>query len=187
MTNPYYSGIDADGNLKKFPRPVPWTPAAVAARADDIGTLTSLSETEISSADDSGNTPLVWASDSGSLGALVHILDRCAEGDRDGDAAINVRGYLGNTPLCRAARGGHAECVSALLARGDIDANIANDKKQFPLHFAAFKKHVEVVEVMLRSGKCDTFVEDRKGRTPAEDTSVEEIREMILMYRTKKG
>jgi len=99
------------------------------------------------------------------------------------NCGVNARGHLGNTALGRAARGGHSECVKILLEREDIDANIANEKKQFPLHFGAFKKRPEVVKVMLESGKCDTFVEDRKGRTPAEDTSVEEIRNMILKYR----
>jgi ankyrin repeat protein len=55
---------------------------------------------------------------------------------------------------------------------------------QYPLHFAAFKKHPQVVRVMLESGKCSTTVVDRKGRTPAEDTSLEEIRQMILEYRS---
>mmetsp|Transcript_3986 Transcript_3986/g.7655 ORF Transcript_3986/g.7655 Transcript_3986/m.7655 type:complete len:131 (-) Transcript_3986:1709-2101(-) len=99
-------------------------------------------------------------------------------------AIINTRGYLGNTPLARACRGGHLLCVELLLLkRNDVDPNICNDKMQYPLHFAAFKKYPEVVRVMLERGKCDTMVMDRKGRTPADDTSSEEIRQMILEYR----
>ncbi len=62
---------------------------------------------------------------------------------------------------------------------------ICNEKLQYPLHFAAFKKHADVVKVLLESGKCDTLVKDRKDRTPAEDTSVEETRNVILSHREK--
>jgi hypothetical protein len=54
---------------------------------------------------------------------------------------------------------------------------------QYPLHFAAFKKKHDVVKVLLESKKCDTMVLDRKGRTPAEDTSDESIRSLILESR----
>jgi ankyrin repeat protein len=64
-----------------------------------------------------------------------------------------------------------------------INPNIANEKMQYPLHFAAFKKHQDVVKVLLQSKKCDTMVIDRKGRTPAEDTSDEAIRSLILEAR----
>merc|ERR1712110_1304710 len=98
------------------------------------------------------------------------------------------RGYLGNTATARAARGGHLSCVKLLLGNereNGVDPNICNEKKQYPLHFAAFKNHPEVVRVLLDSGLCDTLVQDRKGRTPAEDTSVGAIRDMILEYRVE--
>lgn len=60
--------------------------------------------------------------------------------------------------------------------------NVCNDKMQYPLHFAAFKKHPETVRAMLDGG-VDTTVLDRKGRTPAEDTSDPAIRAMILEAR----
>ena len=75
------------------------------------------------------------------------------------------------------------ECVAALVSQDSIDPNICNEKLQFPLHFGAFKKHPDVVKTLLESGKCDTMVKDRKGRTPLEDTSVQEIKEMIMKYR----
>jgi len=60
--------------------------------------------------------------------------------------------------------------------------NVCNDKQQFPLHFAAFQRHRVCVKVMLDHG-ADTTVVDRKGRTPAEDTKDECIREAILAAR----
>ena len=85
--------------------------------------------------------------------------------------------------MSRAARCGLLECVIALLKMTDINPNIANDKMQYALHFAAFKRHREVVKVLLESKKCDSIVVDRKGRTPAEDTSDEVIRKMIIESR----
>ena len=114
--------------------------------------------------------------------ALNLILDVILKND---PSSINKRGYLGNTALSRAARGGHLECVINLLKMPNIDPNIANDKMQYPLHFAAFKRKPEVVKALLDSKKCDSMVLDRKGRTPAEDTSDENIRKMILDSRSK--
>lgn len=62
--------------------------------------------------------------------------------------------------------------------------DIPNDKMQYPLHFAAFKKQANAVKVLLEFG-ANTMVLDRKGRTPAEDTSDEEIRNVILNAREK--
>ena len=75
--------------------------------------------------------------------------------------------------------------VRALLAApGCMDsANDPNDRSQYPMHFAAFQRHAAVVRVMLDAG-MDTMVLDRKGRTPAEDTTDEAIRQMILDSRS---
>mmetsp|Transcript_25555 Transcript_25555/g.29189 ORF Transcript_25555/g.29189 Transcript_25555/m.29189 type:complete len:197 (-) Transcript_25555:28-618(-) len=190
------SGINPDGTLIKFPTPKPTSPAAIAASTGDIKTLSSPEmKPSLWVQDEHGNIPLVWAADKGHADALKYLLEHIQTNTKDdisnkststsdsSSGIINTRGYLGNTALGRAARGGHSECVKLLLERNEIDPNIANEKKQYPLHFAAFKKHPEVVNVFLESGKCDTRVLDRKGRTPAEDTRVDEIREMILKYR----
>ena len=47
-------------------------------------------------------------------------------------------------------------------------------------HFAAFKRKPAAVAVLLAHPTCDPFVLDRKGRTPAEDTSDEAIRAAIV-------
>ena len=194
------SGINTDGTLKKFAVPKPTTPISIAASTGDVATLSSIEhKPNLWTKDEYGNIPLIWAADKGHIDVLQCILsqnsDSCEGGDKDG-CNINTRGYLGNTAIARAARGGHLSCVKLLLEQhrgnkndGDgvvvVDPNICNEKKQYPLHFAAFKKHPEVVKVLLDSGLCDTLVKDRKGRTPAEDTSVEAIRDMILEYRVK--
>jgi ankyrin repeat protein len=50
---------------------------------------------------ESGNTPLVWAADSGRLGAVKYLLE--VVGDEE---VVNRKGYLGATAVCRAARKG---------------------------------------------------------------------------------
>jgi ankyrin repeat protein len=198
------SAINADGTLKKFPTPIPETEAAIAAATGDIATLNLPHvKSTLMQKDTFGNMPLHWACDRGQVDALEFLLSQIPQEvldkadqeqenntlsrrqQQNNSIIINTRGYLGNTPLARACRGGHLLCVELLLKRNDVDPNICNDKMQYPLHFAAFKKHPDVVRVMLESGKCDTMVTDRKGRTPAEDTSLEEIRNMILQYRRK--
>jgi len=102
------------------------------------------------------------------------------------EADVNARGFLGNTALSRACCKGHTEIVQLLLENEDITCvNECNDKQQYPLHFAAFKKKRACVEAMLASEKVITTMLDRKGRTPAEDTSDAEIRDMILKRRAE--
>jgi ankyrin repeat protein len=91
---------------------------------------------------------------------------------------LNVRGFLGSTALCRAARRGHVDVLKLLIQAG-ADMDIPNDKMQYPLHFAAFKENEECVNVLLESGANLNSL-DRKGRVPAQDTKNEHIRDIIL-------
>lgn len=186
-----YPGINEDGSLKKFSTPIPSSAAAKAASSGDVETLQNLSKSEILAKDEHGNTALIWAADSGQSNALEYILNHGVLANETATESeisdnLNRKGYLGNTALSRAARGGYVECVRMLISQDKINPNMCNEKMQFPLHFGAFKKHIDVVKVLLESGKCDTFVKDRKGRTPAEDTSVQEIKDLIMSYREKQ-
>ena len=134
---------------------------------------------ELMATDGYGNTLLIWAADRGALNCLNYLLEKKAVVGH-----INHRGYLGNTALSRAARGGHVRCVEALLSRPEIDPNIPNDKKQYPLHFAAFKNKLECVRAFIKSNKCDYNVRDRKGRVPAEDCSNPDIISMLIEAAT---
>ena len=58
------------------------------------------------------------------------------------------------------------------------DPDLPNVKLQYPLHFAAFKHKPEAVRVLLQHGASPLSL-DRKGRTPAEDTSDGAIRDAI--------
>lgn len=181
----YPTGINPDGTLRDYPMPVPQTPACIAASTGDADFLRSIGEADLLAPEESsGNTPLIWAADRGHTRALEVILESV---ERQDQSSVNARGYIGNTALSRAARGGHLDCVKALLAATLIDPNIPNEKMQYPLHFAAYKRHAGVVQALLSASACSTMVTDRKGRTPAEDTKDEAIRSMILAARSAGG
>eukprot|EP00559_Dactyliosolen_fragilissimus_P000910 CAMPEP_0184855732 /NCGR_PEP_ID=MMETSP0580-20130426/876_1 /TAXON_ID=1118495 /ORGANISM="Dactyliosolen fragilissimus" /LENGTH=205 /DNA_ID=CAMNT_0027350311 /DNA_START=168 /DNA_END=785 /DNA_ORIENTATION=- len=188
----FHEGINSDGSLKKFEKPIPSTTASIAAVNGDMAKLKSLPLQEILAPEDTnGNTPLIWASDSGNIDILTYILEamekqivEVAPSDQlSSSHPINHQGYIGNTALSRAARGGHIDCVQAILGVKEVDPNIPNYKMQYPLHFAAYKRHPEVVRIMLGSEKCSTTVTDRKGRTPDQDTSDGRIERMIKSFR----
>ena len=162
-------------NLHGQPVPQPVSDLARAAADGDAKTLDSLLSSgagrEAGEPDGSGNTPLIWAAETGHVEAVNLLLDVPG-------IDVNHRGYLGATALNRAARRGHSEILK-LLIRAGADLNMPNDKLQYPLHFAAFKQNAEAVEILLEHG-ANTRVLDRKGRTPAEDTRNEAIRDRIL-------
>lgn len=149
--------------------PKPDGEAAAAAAAGDAAALGLMPAEALSCADASGQTPLIWAADVGSLPVVAALLKAGVD--------IDARGFLGATAVSRAARRGHTE-VLALLMEHHADPEIPNEKLQYPLHFAAFKLNPEAVRVLLKHG-ANPLVLDRKGRTPAEDTSDEAIRSEI--------
>eukprot|EP00241_Pyramimonas_parkeae_P006441 CAMPEP_0114236660 /NCGR_PEP_ID=MMETSP0058-20121206/6964_1 /TAXON_ID=36894 /ORGANISM="Pyramimonas parkeae, CCMP726" /LENGTH=385 /DNA_ID=CAMNT_0001348627 /DNA_START=186 /DNA_END=1343 /DNA_ORIENTATION=- len=165
---------DLGGALKKHATPTPSTPATRAAAAGDVRALQALPTPHLDLPDESGNTPLIWAADRGHADAVAALLSA--------NVQVNVRGFLGATALCRASRAGHLDVMKKLLQAPGIDCDISNDKMQYPLHFAAFKLQPEAVNLLLEKG-ANTLVLDRKGRTPAEDTSDNGIRDAILSAR----
>jgi len=170
--------------------PPPATAAARAAAAGDAAALAQALQGAGSGAEEAApaaaaaaleddqrqNPPLVWAAEVGSEECVRLLL-----ADAPSSASLNARGFCGATAVCRAARRGHVGVLRMLLAAG-ADPDIPNVKRQYPLHFAAFKQQEEAVGVLLEGG-ASTLVLDRKGRTPAEDTSSEAIRDAILAAR----
>ena len=169
--------LGTDVPLKKYGRPEPLTAAALAARGDDVEALVDLPEEERLVVDEAGNTPLIWAADSGSLRVIDFLLSLPG-------VDVDARGYLGSTALCRASRWGHSEIIRRLVTVGGASMDIPNEKMQYPLHFTAFKKQRGATDTLLEL-RANTMVLDRKGRTPAEDTSDESIRDAILEARIR--
>lgn len=161
--------------LLKYPAPAPDGVASIAAFEGNIDCLHNLSLSELNSADKSGNTPLVWASDAGHTAVAKLLLSKGVD--------VNAQGYLGATAVCRASRRGNTDVLRLLLDH-NASPDIPNKKMQYPLHFAAFKRNPEAVAELLEKG-ANPLVLDRKGRTPAQDTSDLAIRDMITKVATE--
>jgi len=157
--------------------PGPSSRACLAAHSGTVTLLKTLPPVDLIAPEEesSGNTPLIWAADQGKTEAVRFLLTVP-------NVDVNYRGYLGSTAINRAARKGHSEIVRLLAKDGKADMEIPNLKMQYPLHFAAFKLMEEAVDALLECG-ASTLVLDRKGRTPADDTSSARIRENILSAR----
>ena len=65
------------------------------------------------------------------------------------DILINMTNIYGETPLCAAARYGHAECVKALLGVSGILVNAKDNDGWTPLCAAARYGHAESVKALL--------------------------------------
>eukprot|EP00592_Proboscia_alata_P004755 CAMPEP_0194379484 /NCGR_PEP_ID=MMETSP0174-20130528/40067_1 /TAXON_ID=216777 /ORGANISM="Proboscia alata, Strain PI-D3" /LENGTH=404 /DNA_ID=CAMNT_0039162253 /DNA_START=65 /DNA_END=1279 /DNA_ORIENTATION=- len=167
------SSLGTNVPLLKYDIPIPGNAACKAASNGDVDSLTTMSVSELCGIDESGNTPLIWGADAGNDEVVSMLLGKVPASN------LNVRGYLGATAICRASRRGKTEILRMLLAKENADPNIPNEKLQHPLHFAAFKKQPNAVNLLLQHG-ANPLVLDRKGRTPAEDTSDESIRDAIL-------
>ena len=105
--------------------PTPNSPAEIAAAAGDAAALAGMTAEAVSQVDaTTGQTPLIWAAEAGSLSAVEVLLQR--------GVGLDVPGYLGATAVSRAARHGHCDVLAALLAHG-ADAGIPNNKLQYPV------------------------------------------------------
>mmetsp|Transcript_37985 Transcript_37985/g.68395 ORF Transcript_37985/g.68395 Transcript_37985/m.68395 type:complete len:420 (-) Transcript_37985:243-1502(-) len=162
--------------LKKYGTPEPTSHITVAAKTNDMLVLKASVPASLHIPDDTGNTALIWACETGNIATVEFLLQSL--GDEGNMNVLNVRGFLGSTALCRAARRGHVNVLKLLIQAG-ADMDIPNDKMQYPLHFAAFKENEDCVNVLLESGANLNSL-DRKGRVPAQDTKSERIRDIIM-------
>ena len=135
--------------------------------------------------DDTGNTALIWAADTGNIATVEFLLQSLV--DNGNVNVLNVRGFLGSTAFCRAARQGHVNVLKLLIQAG-ADMDIPNDKMQYPVHFATFKENEECVNVVLESWANLNSL-DRKGRVLTQDTKSEHICDIILatMKQSSRG
>ena len=164
-----------DSNLHKYKTPVPSLKSCVLAAEGNLLALRELPAHEFDAVDQYGNSAIIYAANNGHLEIIKFLMTQ--EG-----VDLNRRGYLGNTALSRAARSGHADIIRALMTNDKLDPNIPNDKWQYPLHFAAFKKKPDAVDALIAGG-ANLLSLDRKGRTPAEDTSDRDIKTKLIHAR----
>ncbi|KAG2658501.1 hypothetical protein PVAP13_1KG255115 [Panicum virgatum] len=95
---------------------------------------------DVNAADESGETPLVYAIRGDTVDTVQYLLDHGANPDKP-DAN-------GSTPLHLAAAGGNCEIVKALLSKGaDIHSFLGTGST--PLHMAAACKQYNAMKVLL--------------------------------------
>jgi ankyrin repeat protein len=135
-------------------------PVADAAMQGDRDTVRALLKQggDVNAAQGDGMTALHWAASSNDVelaGMLVHAGANLR-------AATRINGY---TPLMMAAKGGHADAVKLLVARG-ADPKHASLTGTTPLMLAAASGSVDAVGTLLDAGADINARETARGQTP---------------------
>jgi ankyrin repeat protein len=95
---------------------------------------------DIDSKDNYGQTPLLWAAESGHEAVVKLLLEM---GKADVDCNCN-----GRTPLSYAAENGHEAVVKLLLETGRADVDSRDKYSWTPLSFATLHGHEAVVKLL---------------------------------------
>ncbi|HEX5243065.1 MAG TPA: ankyrin repeat domain-containing protein [Tepidisphaeraceae bacterium] len=80
----------------------------------------------------------------------------------DSGARVNSRGWMGSTPLHKAASAGQADVVELLIQHGAKIHARRPERGDMPLHWAANEK----VARLLKEDEMDVYARDKSGRTP---------------------
>ncbi|KAF3185787.1 hypothetical protein TWF788_003836 [Orbilia oligospora] len=154
------------------------TPLILATCGENVGMVKLLLSqgAAIETKDDTGNTSLWHAADSGHEEMAELLLSHGAE--------INSTGQMGLPPLMMAAFRGHGAVVKVLLAQDDVDADFEeSDHMVTPLLAAASLGHKKVVEMLLATGAVNVNYEGSSGMTPLMVAAMkghEQIVELLL-------
>ena len=76
----------------------------------------------------------------------------------------NLQDKSGNTPLHLACQHGHCELAEHLITKCKCDPNIANDKRELPLHIAVAQSQVKVIELLASPKNVNECTRD--GNSP---------------------
>ncbi|CAF1172406.1 unnamed protein product [Didymodactylos carnosus] len=99
---------------------------------------------------------------------------------------INKEDSTGSSLLFVACRNGHLELVKWLIENGaNVNFQQTVLTKSTPLHVASYRKHVKVVEFLLLKG-ANVNTRNAYGHTPADEETTDEIRTLILIYKTNR-
>lgn len=100
-----------------------------------------------------------------------------------GKADVNFMLRDGQTPIWRAAWGGHTAAIKVLLGTPDIEV----DKKdgvflQTPLSIAAEYGHYSTVRLLLETGSVDVHSRERDGKTPLDLARGKSVVKLLRTY-----
>ena len=120
--------------------------AAISGNSEVVRTLIEYDPADVHAMDESGSTPLLWASRSRNFkgGSVLRLL-------LEHGADINLQNQIGLSPLHWASINGALEVVYLLLEHG---ANVEAERKdgKTALQYAAEEGHDEVVELLRDHG-----------------------------------
>ena len=121
--------------------------------------LTMMTGIDINGMDETGATPLIWATMSGQEATVKLLLEL-------NDVVPDRPDHSGRTPMSWAAGTGHEAVVQLLLGRGDVDPNKVDTEGRAPIMRAAMSGYEAVVELLLARGDVDPNRVDSVGGTP---------------------
>lgn len=133
-----------------------------AARNGDLAKVQALLKDNpdlVSSKDDDGMTPLIWAAFKDHKDVVDLLLANNAD--------VNAKNRVGGSALLYAADKGYADVTESLLAH-KADVNLKLPDGSTPLHQAADKGHAEVAKLLL-AGNANINARDNSGSTPLHD------------------
>ncbi|HEY3863035.1 MAG TPA: ankyrin repeat domain-containing protein [Verrucomicrobiae bacterium] len=168
--------VEDDSGLLRHRTKSRLTPLHLAAFTHGLDALEFLlsKDADVSAADDTGKTPLIYAA--------------CAAGGSEtaklllaGGAAVNQGDNLKVSALHAAALIGDAATVKTLLA-ANAKVDIKNAPGETPLHCAASKGHAAVVQLLLEHG-ANAAARTNRGSSPMDFASEGNHHEVMELLR----
>ena len=108
---------------------------------------------------------------------------------RHGGIDVNARNVLQrcNSPLIDACRNNYYEIAELLLAKKDIDPNIADTfSKQTPLEIACINNDIKMVSLLTKHKSIDLNIKNSEGRRVENRTTDQNIKKLISKLRLQK-
>jgi ankyrin repeat protein len=123
---------------------------------------------EIEAREAEDNTPLHYASSTGSADVVQEIINNGAD--------INAKDDAAQTPLHQACQNGHLNVVQALIRNGAL-LNEPDYRDDTPLHYASSNGSLEIIKLL--GPCCDWTIKNERGHTAFDCAKTDEIREFI--------
>ncbi|ESP05480.1 hypothetical protein LOTGIDRAFT_152338 [Lottia gigantea] len=106
---------------------------------------------DINKADDSGFTPILWASANGQMSSVEYLLEN--------GACINTVGNHGENSLLLSSCYGYSDIVLELLKLG-MDINYRDESGSSALIYSAFNNHLSCIQLLLEWGADITIINE---------------------------